>query len=242
MSAADRPPPGPGPAELARPVGVREALAITPDECGRIMHESWMRTKRAQGFHGRYDICRGDGRIFCPVNADVRASVGGCRYFHADLIPWEQLPERQKDINRHAFDDVLAELRRRVDAALATSAPELLRGSRATTPAGVAEQPSGTGCEGTRAQHIPLAPEAGALAEAVLKRIALDLKASVELALMKPPCLWCEYRGENYWQRDTHAATCPWRDVGGYEARAATLPEMLLALARATPPRGGGTR
>ena len=39
-----------------------------------------------------------------------------CEKCHRDLILWEDLPETQKDINRHAFDEVLAEIKRRADA------------------------------------------------------------------------------------------------------------------------------
>ena len=30
---------------------------------------------------------------------------------HPDLVPWERLPKAQQDINRHAFDALLAEIR-----------------------------------------------------------------------------------------------------------------------------------
>ena len=63
---------------------------------GRIMHESWTRTKRAQEFHHQSEC----------YAMDRYESNGPCPKCHSDLIPWEQLPEGQKDINRHAFDDV----------------------------------------------------------------------------------------------------------------------------------------
>lgn len=82
------------------------ALNISPDDVGRIMHESWSRTKRSQGFHHPSE---------CPNGRWVETAHGRapCPKCHADLIPWGNLPEPQKDINRHAFDDVLAEIRRR---------------------------------------------------------------------------------------------------------------------------------
>lgn len=82
------------------------------EQIGRIMHESWCKTKRAQHFHHPdepCDIC-GDGKGLCMV--------------HRDLVPWEQLPEKQKDINRHAFDAVL-ESGILVPAAPAPTAKEL---------------------------------------------------------------------------------------------------------------------
>lgn len=97
---------------------LREAVNIDREDVGRIMHESWTRTKRAQGFHGPGEYCntaieldRGQYSEYttCKVVGDV------CPKYHADLISWEKLPEKQKDINRHAFDDVLAELRRRAE-------------------------------------------------------------------------------------------------------------------------------
>lgn len=60
---------------------------------GRIMHESWSQTKRKQGFHHDRE---------CP-----RSGMYRCDKCHADLIPWDDLPEAQKDINRHALDAVL---------------------------------------------------------------------------------------------------------------------------------------
>lgn len=82
------------------------ALNISPDDVGRIMHESWSQTKRSQGFHHPSE---------CPNGRWVETAHGRspCPKCHADLIPWDNLPEPQKDINRHAFDDVLAEIRRR---------------------------------------------------------------------------------------------------------------------------------
>jgi hypothetical protein len=70
---------------------------------GRIMHESWTRTKRAQGFHHPAEE-HGPG-----FNKQIHGKW--CYKCHSDLIPWKQLPEAQKDINRHAFDDVIAHLR-----------------------------------------------------------------------------------------------------------------------------------
>lgn len=91
---------------------LRAALKISPDDVGRIMHKTWTETKRSQGFVGPFDICP---ETNLPHNARFH-SEHKCK-FHADLIPWEDLPEKQKDFNRHAFDAVLTEIRRR--AALA---------------------------------------------------------------------------------------------------------------------------
>lgn len=98
---------------------MRAALDISPDEVGRIMHESWSKTKRAQGFHGpdepcdfKYPpiYCFGEHSLEYPFGAGTR---NRCTHFHPDLIPWEDLPQGQQDLNLHAFDDVLAEIRRR---------------------------------------------------------------------------------------------------------------------------------
>jgi hypothetical protein len=64
---------------------------------GRIMHELWTRTKRAQGFHHPKEF-----------HADNETMCDKC---HWDLCDWSELPEKQKDINRHAFDGVLAWLK-----------------------------------------------------------------------------------------------------------------------------------
>lgn len=74
---------------------LRAALTIDREEVGRIMHDSWRRTKESQGFHRP------------PPREEP------CYKCHTDMVPWNELPEHQKDINRHAFDDVLSEIQRR---------------------------------------------------------------------------------------------------------------------------------
>jgi len=88
-------------ASLRARIGVLESRLNDREMQGRIMHESWTRTKRAQGFHHQSEC----------YAMDRYESNGPCPKCHSDLIPWEQLPEGQKDINRHAFDDVLAWLK-----------------------------------------------------------------------------------------------------------------------------------
>lgn len=74
---------------------------------GRIMHESWMRTRRAQGFHHPAKAHPYNPHLYPHLYSSPPYRCEKC---HPDLIPWEQLPEAQKDINRHAFDDVRAYL------------------------------------------------------------------------------------------------------------------------------------
>lgn len=97
--------------ELAEAQSRLEAvLGISRDEVGQIMHESWSRTKREQGFHGPDDECT------YLINCGEQGTGGPilrCNKFHPDLIPWDLLPPTQQDLNLHAFDDVLDELRRR---------------------------------------------------------------------------------------------------------------------------------
>lgn len=40
---------------------------------------------------------------------------------------------------------------------------------------------------------------------------------------LQAPCIWCGYNGNGYWQKGTHAATCPWHQVGGSEERYQSL-------------------
>lgn len=88
-------------------VGMREAAILSIDQSrdkvGRLMHESWTRTKREQGFHHPDEIGHGITGPPCPK----------C---HADLVDWDQLPQRQKDINCKAFDDVLPMLKESIRA------------------------------------------------------------------------------------------------------------------------------
>ncbi len=92
-----------------------EALNIDIETVGRIMHDSWTRTKRAQGFHhpAEAHVEYRDGVEAGKWQEWQKSNRLPCSKCHYDLLPWEQLHEKQKDINRHAFDDVLVELRRR---------------------------------------------------------------------------------------------------------------------------------
>ena len=98
-------------AALASPAGtdylrvVEAAKVLDRETVAKKMHESWSRTKRAQGFHYRGEPC-------AIANGSPHASALEvlCPYYHADLVPWGELPESQKDTNRHAFDDVLGPL------------------------------------------------------------------------------------------------------------------------------------
>ena len=83
--------------------GLRERLA-------EVMHESWSRTKRAQGFHSPKELCPTGKCKQLKVDGEVSTipwPSAQCEFIHADLIPWADLPEEKKDINRHAFDDAL---------------------------------------------------------------------------------------------------------------------------------------
>ncbi|KKM90361.1 hypothetical protein LCGC14_1239270 [marine sediment metagenome] len=81
---------------------------IDREHVGCLMHKSWLRTKRAQRFHGPNEACISPTDwVKAQCEEPVQGEVRRCVHFHPDLIPWEDLPEKQKDINRHAFDDVL---------------------------------------------------------------------------------------------------------------------------------------
>lgn len=118
---------------------LEKALEISPDDVGRIMHESWSKTKRAQGFHGPDEPCTGP-RFGYAVGLAGCSKGARCGKFHADLIPWEDLPESQKDINRHAFDAVLAEIKRR--AGNGEAARKLLDSTAKPSPVPGPENPS----------------------------------------------------------------------------------------------------
>lgn len=40
-------------------------------------------------------------------------------------------------------------------------------------------------------------------------------------------CVFCGYNGTGYYQTGTHPEPCPWRTIGGLDARAEALPEIL---------------
>jgi hypothetical protein len=69
---------------------------------GRLMHESWTKTKREQGYHHPSEPCTSP-----YIKCGELSLPGNCDMIHKDLVPWERLSETQKAINRHAFDAVL---------------------------------------------------------------------------------------------------------------------------------------
>jgi hypothetical protein len=92
-------------------------MRISLDEVGKIMHESWTRTKRKQGFHHPKECFSDEAKKAIEIEDRSYGHfqpVGPfCSKCHLDLVTWDELPEKQKDINRHAFDDVLAEIKKR---------------------------------------------------------------------------------------------------------------------------------
>ena len=39
------------------------------------------------------------------------------------------------------------------------------------------------------------------------------------ITVLAPPCVFCGYDGEGYWEAGTHSKTCPWFEVGGIPDR-----------------------
>jgi hypothetical protein len=37
--------------------------------------------------------------------------------------------------------------------------------------------------------------------------------------VLQAPCVFCGYKGDGYWQAGTHDLSCPWRGIGGEQAR-----------------------
>lgn len=88
------------------------ALDLAPEDAGRIMHQQWVATKRAQGFHHPAEPCPHYGE-FEGVSSAARC-VAHCSHRHPDLIEWDLLPDGQKEINRSAFRALLAEVKKRL--------------------------------------------------------------------------------------------------------------------------------
>ena len=78
---------------------------LTRERVGKLMHETWTQTKLSQGFHhpGAYPP-----DLWSHSYAGTQVRHHRCDKCHDDLISWDDLPEAQKDINRHAFDAILA--------------------------------------------------------------------------------------------------------------------------------------
>ena len=80
----------------------------TPDEIGLVIHEMWSMRKRVQGHHGPHEPCTtGALADRCSYRGSGIRYWFRCHKFHSDLIPWNELGETQKDINRHAADALL---------------------------------------------------------------------------------------------------------------------------------------
>lgn len=45
--------------------------------------------------------------------------------------------------------------------------------------------------------------------------------------LLAAPCKFCGYNGPGYWQKGSHGADCPWREIGGDKERLNQLPEEI---------------
>lgn len=51
--------------------------------------------------------------------------------------------------------------------------------------------------------------------------------------LLQAPCIFCDYNGEGYWQKETHDERCPWHSVGGMEDRRNELGPLIHDMAKA---------
>ncbi len=79
------------------------------DEIGRIIHESWCKTMRAQSCHGLHESCNNCGGTGLETEAVCLdfAKFRPCPYFNPNLINWEKLSEQQKSAYRHAADALI---------------------------------------------------------------------------------------------------------------------------------------
>ena len=50
--------------------------------------------------------------------------------------------------------------------------------------------------------------------------------------LLEPPCLWCSYSGEGYWQVGTHKESCPWRLIAGDDRLKSVFDAVRIAIYR----------
>lgn len=45
--------------------------------------------------------------------------------------------------------------------------------------------------------------------------------------LLRPPCFYCEYDGDDYWERRSHDKDCPFSGLEGEAQRLKVLPFLL---------------
>ena len=45
--------------------------------------------------------------------------------------------------------------------------------------------------------------------------------------ILKSPCIYCDYKGKNYWKSGTHMKDCPFHRVDGKKNRKAALPYII---------------
>lgn len=89
------------------------ALCEDRERIGRLMHESWCATKRAQGWHGPDETCRTpvSARLLCG-EGDTFDIPAWCRQYHPDIVTWDRLPAERKARAAWALDAILPEIRR----------------------------------------------------------------------------------------------------------------------------------
>jgi hypothetical protein len=85
------------PREVAQP---SPALSVDIEAISAKVHESWMAEKRAAGFHGPEDICP-------TTNLLPRERFGCCKKYHADMIPYDELTDDKKELDRATVRTVL---------------------------------------------------------------------------------------------------------------------------------------
>ncbi len=52
----------------------------------------------------------------------------------------------------------------------------------------------------------------------------------IEKPILDPPCVFCGYYGQGYWQIGTHDKNCPWHKWGGEAERNDMLPDIIRKL------------
>ena len=60
------------------------------------LHDKWCEQMREKGFHGPGIGCTYDDLQLSIVRANCNDKICRCKLFHADLMPWPDLPESRR--------------------------------------------------------------------------------------------------------------------------------------------------
>ena len=92
----------------------KEAMTDLTTKTAQSLHAEWCRQMRKKGFHGPAEACTESwlsGEVSTrSAREDCKSGFDRCRRFHADLIPWPDLPDSRRQEYLSTAKAVLPEI------------------------------------------------------------------------------------------------------------------------------------